>query len=65
LSAFADSASLHLNIDFVLFFLEVGKNALLTVNKARHSPFSYRILSAQMKAATQVSLVHIFIFEIA
>jgi hypothetical protein len=27
------------------------------VNKVRYSPFSYRILAAQMKAAIQVSLV--------
>ncbi len=57
LSTFADSASLHLSIDFVLFFLEVEKKTLLVVNKVRYSPFSYRILAAQMKAAIQVSLV--------
>ena len=54
LSTLADSASLHLGIDFVLFFLKVGKNRLLTVNKVCHSPFSYRIFATQMKAAIQV-----------
>ncbi len=38
----ADSASLHLCIDIVLFLLEFGKNPLMTVNKVRHSPFSYQ-----------------------
>jgi hypothetical protein len=37
--------------------LEVEKNPLLTVEKARHSPFFYRILAAQMKAAIQVFLL--------
>jgi hypothetical protein len=49
-------ASLHLCINFVLFFLEVGKNPLMTANKVRHSPFSYQIFSMQVKAAVQVAM---------
>ena len=48
------STSLHMCIDFVLFFLEVGKNPLMTVNKVRHSLFSYQIFTMQLKAAMHV-----------
>jgi hypothetical protein len=46
----ADSASLHLCIDCVVF---VGswKNALMTANRVRYSPFSYQIFAMQVKAA--------------
>jgi hypothetical protein len=37
--------------DFVLFFLEVGKNPLITGHEMPHSPFSYQIFAMQMKAA--------------
>jgi hypothetical protein len=47
----ADSASLHLCIDFVFFFLDVEKNPVTTVNQVRHSLFSYHIFSMQIKAA--------------
>jgi hypothetical protein len=53
----ADSASLHLRIDFVLFLLEAGKNPPMTANKVRHSPFSYQIFAMQVKAAIQVCCV--------
>ncbi len=35
----------------VFFFLDVGKNPLMTVNKVRHSPFSYQIFAMQVAAA--------------
>ncbi len=41
-------------LPFDCFFLEVGKNPLMTANKVQHSPFSYEILAVQMKAAIQV-----------
>jgi hypothetical protein len=50
----AASASLHLCIDFVFFFLDVGKNPLTTVNQVRHSSFSHHIFVMQMKAAIQM-----------
>ena len=58
-STLADSALLHLCIDFVLFYLEVGKNPLITANKVRHFPFSYQIFTMQAKAAIQVCCVQI------
>jgi hypothetical protein len=50
-SAVADSAPLHLCIDFgiVLFILEVGENLLMTANKVRHSSFSYQIFAMQIR----------------
>ncbi len=36
------------------FFLEVGKNPLMTANKVHYSPFSYQIFAMQMKIAIQV-----------
>jgi hypothetical protein len=41
----------------VLFFLEVGKNPLMTASKVHHSPFSYQIFTMQLKAAIQVCCV--------
>ena len=57
ITTLADSALLHLCIDFVLFFLEVGKKPLMTANKVLHSPFSYQIFTMQVKAAIQVCCV--------
>jgi hypothetical protein len=53
----ADSASLHLCIDFVLFFLVVEKNPLMSANKVRHSPFSSHIFAMQMKVVIQMGCV--------
>ena len=47
----------HLCIDFVLFFLEVGKNPLMAANKVRHSPFSYSVFTMQHKTNLQIYLV--------
>ncbi len=58
LSTFAGPTSLHLSIDFVLFFLKVGKKLPLKVNKVRHSPLPFRIFAAQMKAAIRVYFVY-------
>ena len=55
----ADSALLHLCIDFVLFFLEVGKNPLMTANKVLYSQSSYQIFTVQARAAIQVCCVQI------
>jgi hypothetical protein len=53
-STLGDSASLYLCIDFVLFFfLEVGKNPMMTASKVHHSPFTYQIFAMQMKIAIQ------------
>jgi hypothetical protein len=56
-SALADSASLHLCVDFVFFRLNIGKNPLLTANKVRHSPFSHQIFAMQMTVAIQAGCV--------
>ncbi len=45
----ADSASLHLSIDFVLCFLHVCKKPLLAVNKMRHSSIAYRTFLCKRK----------------
>jgi hypothetical protein len=55
-STLADSASHYLYINFVLFFLKVGKNTLMTANKVPHSPYSYQILARQMKTTIQVAV---------
>jgi hypothetical protein len=53
----ADSASLHLCIDFVFSFFDVGKNPLMTANKVHHSPFSSHIFAMQMKVVIQIDCV--------
>jgi hypothetical protein len=50
----ANSMSPHLSIDFVCFLVNWKKTSLMTINKVRHSPFSYRIFATQMKAAVPV-----------
>ena len=44
---------LHLSIDDALFFLQVEKNQLLTVNKVAHSSIAYRSYPEQVKTASQ------------